>query len=376
MNESEIRKYLKIITEDELFVNSPRYVELLTYLVEKSISGEHVKEVTIGTDFFFKNYDNHEKSSGGVRVYMFHIRKRLNEYYQGRGCNDRIKFEINKGSYNINFKRSGGFTKRRLLAAGGVSIVVIVAAILAMCMGGKRDLYCWESLFNGNPITVVLADHVTVNCRMDDVQVSIQHPQISNSAEYLSYIRDHHCDTLGLNKYPFYSKAIPYAIRDLTKWFSLNEREFDIISESEFKFKDTKSSNIVYIGQSKIMNTSREIFLKNSKVFSFDGNFFYAKRGDDVTKYAPKFLGESVIAEYAIVSYLPLLNDNAALYFVSNNDIGTMATVKRFTDEESLRGVFEQLPADGEYFNALFRVDGVDRNEVSCELVDLEVISE
>ncbi len=377
MNESEIRKYLKIVTEDEVFASSPRYVELLTYLVEKSISGEHIKEVTIGTDFFNKSYDEREKSTGGVRVYMFHIRKRLGEYYGGRGCNDRIKFEINKGSYNVHFKRTSGFTKRRLWAVGGISAIAMLVAVLLFSMGRKEELYCWEQIFDGNtPTTIVLADHVTVSCRMDNIQVAIQHPQILNSADYLNYIKTHHCDTLKLNTFPFYSKAIPFAVKDLTKWFSINDKDFSIVSESEFQFKDTKTSNILYVGQSKIMTTSREIFLKNSNVFSVDGNYIYAKRDGRVTKYSPKHIVESVVAEYAIVSYLPLLNGNVALYFVSNNDIGTMATVKRFTNRESLRELFEQLPRDGRYFNALFRVDGVDRNETSCELVDLEIITE
>ncbi|MFI3248628.1 MAG: hypothetical protein R3Y39_05805 [Rikenellaceae bacterium] len=378
MKESEIRQHLKMVIEDELFANSPRYSDLLTYLVEKSIQGENLKEVTIGSEFFSKSYDDSEKSSGGVRVYMFNLRKKLAEYYQSRGANDKIQFELNKGSYNISFVQTPMVNKWGKLTLITAAIIAILALAITLYNNTQRkDLYCWSEFINNNtPITVVLADHISVRSKMDDQPVLILHPEIWSNKSYLDYIEENHCDTLRLASFPFYTKAIPYAVCELTRWFDRYEKEFEIISESEFKIKDTNSSNIVYIGQSKIMALSNEIFLKNSKVFSVDGDIVYVTKDGTTKEYRPQFSGESSLEEYAIISYLPLHNGNVALYFVSNNDVGTMATVKRFTNRELLKEIYKELPSENQYFNALFRVNGVQRSEIKCELIELEIIDE
>ena len=75
-----------------------------------------------------------------------------------------------------------------------------------------------------------------------------------------------------------------------------------------------------------------------------------------------------------MVSYNPLSNGKNALYFVSNNDIGVMATVRNFTDEKWLKEFAKQFPDESKHFNALFEVSGLQRTDVSCKLVELEVL--
>ncbi|MFI3320300.1 MAG: hypothetical protein SNH01_05220 [Rikenellaceae bacterium] len=62
-----------------------------------------------------------------------------------------------------------------------------------------------------------------------------------------------------------------------------------------------------------------------------------------------------------------------ALYFVSNHDMGTIATVEKFTNREFLREFFSTIPK-GEHFNALFKVTGLGRTDSSCELTEIKII--
>ncbi|MFI3269722.1 MAG: hypothetical protein SNG14_04025 [Rikenellaceae bacterium] len=377
IKEGEIREALIRIKDDELFRNAPRYAELLEYLVEKAIRGEQLKEVTIGLELFNKQYDEKERSTGSVRVYMFNLRKRLTEYYQSRGADEAIRFELSKGSYNIIFVRSvdrpTARLRRRWFVGGAVAVVAVVLSVVFG--GGGEATYCWSNIFGSErAVTLVLADHLTVRGSIGGEGVAVQHPKITTHSEYLHYIKERHCDTLQLNSFPLYTKAIPHAVKELSRWFVQHDREFNIISESELKFNETKRSNIVYVGQSKLMNISRDIFLKGSDVFDVEVDIIRVTRGGKVSEYKSQYRDGKLAAEYAFVSYIPLQGGNEALYFVSNNDVGAMATVRLFTDRDRLGEFYAALPEGVRYFNALFRVSGVERNDVGCELVELEIV--
>ncbi|MFI3320223.1 MAG: hypothetical protein SNH01_05610 [Rikenellaceae bacterium] len=376
MNEEKIRVYLDKIKSDEQFVNSPRYAALLTFLVEKSIANEPMKETSIGVEFFNKEYDNSDRSSGGIRVYMYNLRKKLNAYYDNQGREDSVKFEMSKGQYNISIKyqeRIGKKMRRGCVYAA--AIVACVALVTLLLTFSNRDSYCWANFFSKRALTtVVLADQVTINDNINGVKVAVLHPHITNQSEYLEYIKRYNCDTLRMNSYSLYTKAIPFSMCSLTKWFCSHNKDFNTISESEFNYIETNNSNIIYVGQSKTMNISRSIFLKNSKMFSVENETFTVRKEDGKElKYRSSFINKTTLIEYAMVSYMPLQNGKVALYFVSNNDVGTIATVKRFVDAQWLKEFYENIPSNASYFNALFKVHGVSRNETKCELVELEI---
>ena len=39
-----------------------------------------------------------------------------------------------------------------------------------------------------------------------------------------------------------------------------------------------------------------------------------------------------------------------------------------------LKSFYKKLPSEASYFNALFKVEGVERTDATCELVELEII--
>lgn len=160
---------------------------------------------------------------------------------------------------------------------------------------------------------------------------------------------------------------------NLSRWFYENNQGFSSLPESEFRYEDSQRGNIIYVGQYKTMGVSKELFLRNSKVFKANYKYFeYTEEG--LTKqYKAKFKA-GLRSEYAMVSYMPLPNGKKALYFVSNHDIGTMASLNNFIDLEYLEQFYKKMPSSKAYFNALFKVEGVDRSNISCELVALEIV--
>lgn len=380
----KIREYLQGICSDETFAKSKRYTHLLTFLVEQAIAGKMLKEHIIGMELFEQNY-NEDKNDGIVRVYMYNLRKKLKTYYTGAGINDEIVFALEKGSYNLKFNLNTNTTEQvidakpinrttKKIAISLVIAFVIVAMVCFYFAFSKPDNYCWDAFFDKDATnTCILADQVILNKKGGDSGDVLILSEVNSSSDFIAYTEKNNVDTLELADYTFFTKAIPYSLHNLSRWFCIHSQDFSPIPESEFRYEETKRSNIIYLGQYKTMSVSKEVFLRNSKVFKANyNNFEYLKDGK-ITQYKASF-EKSLRAEYAMVSYMSLSNGNKALYFVSNNDIGTMATINKFTDPEFLEQFYKEIPSSEAYFNALFKVEGIGRADVSCELVALEVI--
>ncbi|MFI3248582.1 MAG: hypothetical protein R3Y39_05575 [Rikenellaceae bacterium] len=97
-------------------------------------------------------------------------------------------------------------------------------------------------------------------------------------------------------------------------------------------------------------------------------------KNDEIIRHGAIFKNKVLTEEYAIVSYVRLNSSTNALYFTSNHDIGTMATLNSFTDIDFLKEFYKQLPSTDSYFNALFRVEGIGRTDITCTLIELEIL--
>lgn len=53
-----------------------------------------------------------------------------------------------------------------------------------------------------------------------------------------------------------------------------------------------------------------------------------------------------------------------------------MPTVINFTDSKRLEKFYDELPENTKYVNALYEVQGMQRTDMSCKLVEIEILSE
>ncbi len=380
------REFLNKICSDALFVKSPRYSELLALLVEQALTGNDLKEHTIGADMFGPNY-NPVEDDGKVRVYMYNLRKKLNAYYDEEGKSDEVVFCLEKGSYNLKIIARKNIDNTEDDLKSGKKrlpryLYTLIPAVLVLSIYGifklikEENTYCWKIFFSKDANNMcILADQVILYKNFNNSGNLITRKEINSAAEYISYKKKHTEDTLYLAEFTMFTKAIPFSLLNLSEWFFEHGANFVPQSESGFNYDDVKKGNLIYIGQFKTMSISKEIFLKNSKVFRAEHNHFVFTENGKEIHYSPQF-DESLRAEYAMVSYIPIEDGHVAIYFVSNNDIGTMAVVDRFTNRIFLRSFFKNLPSTNSYFNALFRVEGIQRTQTNCKLVKLEILED
>ena len=384
--EKFIKEALDRICSHKLFVNSPTSSSLLKYLVEKAIAEEEINEITIGSELYGIDYSEN-KSNSTVRSYMYKLRNKLSDYYKDAGANESLLFEISKGQCNLSFLSPTEYHKSRgekgdtvnipikyFKVVSGVLLLTILSFFLVKTIADKPN-FIWESYFESNSenLLVVSDQFVVGESFSDGKERAVLYHEINNDNDFIKYSQQHPEKSLQLTDYTLMSKMAPYTVNALSKWFAVNNSSFDLKLESGLSYDDARNHNLLFVGQYKTMNLSKSLFLKDSKVFTtFDDGFKY-KDGSAEKIYNTRF-GDNQKVEYAMVSYAPLSNGKNALYFVSNNDIGVMATVRNFTDEKWLNEFFKQLPDESKHFNALFEVSGLQRTDVSCKLVELEVL--
>src|SRR5262245_10135398 len=93
------------IVSSKTFKTSEVHRNLLTYLAQKSLSGEaqNLKEYTVGLDVFGKpeTYDPRQESV--VRMHVGRLRQKLTEYYRSEGADDPIVIDLPKGAFALTF---------------------------------------------------------------------------------------------------------------------------------------------------------------------------------------------------------------------------------------------------------------------------------
>ncbi|WP_075589834.1 hypothetical protein [Labilibacter marinus] len=385
-DKQHIETELENICQHKLFANSPSHIRLLKYLIDKAYAGDELKEYTIGTELYGINYAE-DKSNGTVRSYFYKLRKKLEQYYSDSSLKHEVYFEIKKGQYNLSFSSAKEYPHQlssskdylkisykslKYSALGLIFIIALSAGIYKMV---NQPLPLWEGFFSKNAQNIiVVSDQYVINEQLDDEKWhAVFYEEINNHDDFLTHLKQYPNRKMKTVDYTVMSKMAPYGVGILSKWFTLNNSDYSIEMESKITAADVYNSNIIFIGQFKTMNISSSLFLKKSKVFStFHDGFKYKNK--DTTLIYNTTHGKNGKIEYAMVASSVNNNGKPSIYFVSNNDIGVMATVNKFTNKKWLKEFYQQIPKHTIEFNALFKVEGLKRTDISCELVELEVI--
>ncbi|MBT9187582.1 hypothetical protein [Zobellia russellii] len=381
-----IEKALNNLCTHPIFINSLVYRQLIQYLVKKAIEKEDIKEYTIGADLFGKNYLN-DKNDGTVRTHMYKLRKKLSAYYADKTVQNEIIFEIKKGQYNLDFISSKEYSKHkkssefripvRFVKIFGLVLLLLSGLLCCVLYFIGQPPVLWQEFFkrDSNNLVVISDQYVMMHTNSYGEQHATMYSKINNDEDLFSYKKKYPNRNLNITDFTLVSKMAPYGIKNLDDWFFKWGSNFKLELESNLKLKDVKENNIVFIGQFKTMNLSKSLFLKDSNIFStYEDGFKVKKEGQEkiyITKY-----DDNKKVEYALVSFTSLNQYHDALFFVSNNDIGVMATLQLFTDQKWLKELTAKLPEKRSRFNALFEVSGMQRTQMSCELLELEIMDE
>jgi hypothetical protein len=374
MNKESVNRHLQNILTSTQFKQADVYSHILTFLVDAVLKGEQVKESILEVELF-ENYSLHTNYEGKVRVYMYHLRKKLEEYYRTDGKTDKLKFVIDKGQYNLRVEDAAtGIKHKTTKPAIAVSIVIIIAVLILLLNKGEQ--YLWSDFFDSPYNTVIVnGNHYLLRSQTETgLTYSLHYDGIFDELSKDSILSQNKIDASRYSRPTahFITKMGPVATAVLAHWFATHKREIEVEVESELATTEINKKNIIYLGPYKTLSNLRNLFLNHSDNFRLVGKFLTYRLSGDTIKDR---IVENVRYDHVMVSYQKLSdNGNAILFFAGNHDIGVISTVKNFTDKAWLNHFYStnNLNAD-DCFNALFLVKGIERTDLNCELVRLEI---
>ena len=148
-----------------------------------------------------------------------------------------------------------------------------------------------------------------------------------------------------------------------------NNVKYRIILSSDFKWETYKNFNMIFIGAFKNLKALSILTDKLNVKYDNDDFSITLDNGKRARTYTSMFLSGKNI-DYTLVSKLPGTNDNVIYLFISDNDIGCIEAVRRFTEADSIKSFEKNILKDADYFRALYIGEGINRTSVTFNLID------
>lgn len=376
----DILAQLDRIVSDKDFSRSKINIRLLKFLVMATLENKDVKETSIGTAFFGSKYDP-IKSDNKVRVYVYHLRKKLEKYYSNAAHKGDIVFIITKGQYLVQFeeyKKTASKTSvsKLLYVIGAMATTIGVIAIFNF-KAPANDF--WKTLMqNDFPTTVVFGDYFTIEGTVATGNIGIiRDYEINTEQELKDYLTDNpeQDGKLKASQHHYFNWMAPYCSKSITAFWSNYDYSFDIKQISEWNVSQLGKENIVYFGQSKSMGVLKNILIENFPHYTFKSQIL--ERTDSKTKkttiYRDVIRYDDKITDFTVVAKITMPTGNEMRFFLSDQDCGAISALEFFTDKKEVEQFCKTHDlTEEDDFIVLFKVTGWLRKSYKMEFVLLD----
>lgn len=379
----EILRQLERIVTSKTFSKTAINIKLLRFLVESSLENRPIKEVTIGNEMFGKSYDP-IKNDNKVRVYVYHLRKKLDQYYAEEASSSEMVFSIAKGQYHVQFAEAQGLKKEstigRFRSFFIISIISIFSVLLIVYFSGKtkKQRPFWDQNLNSSLSTVVvIGDHYTISGPLETGGTGvIRDFNINSDSDFNAFIQQNpgKVSTLSRNQFSYITQMGVFCTKYLSQYFYDNGLDYDLMLSSDWEVSRINNENVVYVGQSKNLHLLENVLLENfSHLKLFDGSIarFDDEAGEEQTFYTEN---SKALIDYTLVGKITGPAGNTHKFFLSDHDGGVISSMKYFTNNDSIKAFYDRHKIGEQDFIALFKVTGWERTgyKMDFEWIDIK----
>ncbi len=375
---SKIEEQLQRILKDKSFSRSKINGRLLRFLVHASIEGKKLKEVIIGEELFGKSYDP-VRDDNKVRVYVYHLRKKLSEYYENHLEEDSIVFTIEKGGYEVTFSvwnephpepKNRSKTIATLL---GILAIALVATWL-LSKRQSKNLFWNETLTNGKTTTVLFGDFFTISGPIaTGGRGIIRDLNINTPEELEAYKKVHEQENLKLEptKHPYLGGHVPYCTQLIGDLFHRYNQRFRVNLISHWDEAGIQSDNLIYFGPAKTMRILQKIVTDAYPQYTFEAEKLVRKDPltGESTEYNDIISYENKITDYTVVGKISMPDGNQFLFMMSDQDCGIIRMLEYFSDRQEVKRFYAQHQIKDQDYLAIFKVTGWQRKSYEMEFV-------
>ena len=379
LTQQEKYNTLNRILGSQIFSKSTTAKVLLKFLVESSIQGDDISASDIAREIFGSQY-KYDKSEANVRVNIYHLRKKLERYYDEEGTHEINRITIEKGQYKVDFKNSTTISKikkkKAILAFAFTATVLFFLNVLIL---SKNKDKVWSNTYkNGHQTTLYLTSVFTyTGPTFDGHRVTYRDTRINSNIQLINFL-----DTIPGAKELYNASPTNYTytafedaatIKNFTRLFTKHNSEFAVRKSSDFSINDIKEQNIIFLSPMRYKTVFSEVFNElttNAKLITNNQHQFLLKYSDETgrdTTYSLSFIPKK--REYAIAAKFITPTNTCQYMFFADHGMGLSAMAEYFTNDDSLQVFSERYLKNTDEFVSLFLVSGKDRTNLDMKLV-------
>ena len=339
-----LQSQVQRILQSKAFRTSEVQRNLLSYLAEKSISGnaDALKEYTVGLDVFAKpaSYDPRQEST--VRMHVARLRQKLAEYYRVEGVDDPVIVDLPKGGFKMTFEPRPPERRfveapaivevprpryrREMMLAATCGVAIVCALLLAAAL--------WR-LERNTPVPAAVAAWTPELRELWAPILASNRPLVICLSSASS----------GSTVFGTASGAFL-----LGQFLGQRKQDIQLTPSDQLSMPEIAMGNVVFVGSAtgkgaiKAVPTDRQLVLENNGVRNLN-----PRPGEpDFLADRPPQDPQDSADSYALISHVPgLVGDGELLYFSGNQVPAVAGAVQAFTDAKFARILVAKMKLPG-----------------------------
>lgn len=380
----KISQTLERLLNSKTFSKSGINKDLLKYLVNCTLKGENPKEFQIASEVFGKKAD--QQKDINIRVYIFNLRNKLQEYYKHEGREDDIIIQIPKGKYTVEFrfdrvKRMKGTLRKIGFPLFIAAILILLFSVLFVLVAPKmkmQKITFWKAFLEpGYPTLIVLGDHYFFNDSIATGRIGISRDTRINSDEDLdNFLKEHPelINRIRKNKMTYINKQAPVGLFNVMQILGGDRTETEMKFSSQLiKWDDLFGKHLIFIGSVKTLGFLNNTVEKLGLKYDLSQSSFLYQTGDSTLNFRNRS-DNYLQNEHACLIRFETNDGRNVLFLLSDSDIGNIAAQKFMTDLKNSELLLKKTP--GKNYKAIFKVKGRELTDFQIELIRIDPITD
>lgn len=366
--------------------------------MQKTAEGDIPKETTIALEVFGKsNFDPSESTL--VRVYVYNLRKKLDDYYAEEGKAESLRLTIPKGSYGVALEPmhqttvaevpltvSEATPKQRSWWPLYLLLALASGFLLASLLFSRKNPspattnpFFEEVLTNDKSTMFVLGD-MFLYSEFDSIRGdsrSIRNSRINSKEQFAAVKTKEHRPqtTIKPRDYTFLISNSTKWVKTITELFHAREKEFSIRLRTDLTTEELRSNDLIVVGMTKTIGPFQAYF--NGSRFDYRDYDEYHYVDDERVNwcFSPEGTSDDYHTDYGLIARFPGPRGHTIHLFTGFWDSATSLALDLLTQEalreeveQRMRQEWGEIP---EYYELFFRLKGVDRLELDYDLLYL-----
>jgi len=380
---------LEKILRSKWLRESSQLSALLTYVVEETLAGRGggLKEYSLGLEVFHRPNDYDPRNDAIVRVQASLLRKRLASYYEHEGQDARLRIEIPRGAYVVEFRELESSSPGAVEVVApkpkvwpyfvvGLLVGAIVVAAGFAWMNRQpvvQGQALWASFLNPKVEAVAsfgVPRFYTASTGLYVRDVKVNSPE-DEEASRISWIGDKLQMSFRPQEDVYTGVGDAIGTHLVARWLERRGVRVSVANSNYIGPSDIEGKNLLVVASARFQTLLQKMKLETR--YRFEGNGisggFHVDRpmAGEQAFYRPS-AGVGVNLDYAVLSLWPGNQAETKILYVSGvNTWSTQGAAQFALDGDKLADLQRRLEADPDdgprgkkspYFQVLLQVEG------------------